>query len=125
MAPDSGPSDEAARYLREHHAPAAELALWTRDAVVRADPDLRERVYPGWQGVGFRHPEAGYVCAIFPRDRAVELLFEHGAAMVDPEGVLEGAGSQTRVIRVEAPSDATAELIFRYVQQAIAERLLR
>jgi hypothetical protein len=116
---------EVERYLRQHHPGAAELALWTRDAVLRADADLRERVYRAWHGVGYRHPEAGYVCAIFPRGDAVDLLFEHGASMADPDGVLEGGGAQTRVLRIDAPSAGRAELITRYVQQAIAERLLR
>jgi hypothetical protein len=117
--------DEAERYLREHHAGVAELALWTRDIVLRADPELRERVYRGWRGVGYRHPDAGYVCAIFPSGDAVDLLFEHGASMADPDGVLEGGGTQTRLLRIAAPSPERARLITRYVQQAIAERLLR
>jgi hypothetical protein len=116
--------DEVETYLREHHAAAADLALWTRDAVRAADPDLAPRVYRGWEGVGFRHPEAGYVCGIFPRGDWVMLLFEHGAAMADPEGVLLGDGSQTRFLRIDAPSEETAALIDRYVQQAVAQRLL-
>ena len=53
------------------------------------------------------------------------LLFEHGASMPDAEGVLLGEGIQTRFIRIDAPSEETASLIERYVQQAIAQRLLR
>jgi hypothetical protein len=117
--------DEAETYLRDHHAPTAELALWVRSVVLRADPDLTEKVYRGWQGVGFRHDEAGYVCAVYPRSEWVVLLFEHGASMPDPEGVLLGDGKQTRFIRVERRSRETAGQIDRYVQQAIAERLLR
>ena len=116
--------DEAAAYLREEHPVAADLAIWTRDAVRAADPDLTERVYRGWRGVGFRHPDAGYVCAIYPKDDRVELLFEHGASLADPEGVLEGSGTQTRAITIEERSDALAETIRVYVQQAIAQRLL-
>ena len=112
-------------YLREHHAASAEIALWTCAAVRASDLDLRERVYRGWEGIGFRHPEAGYVCGVFPRSEWVVLLFEHGASMPDPEGVLLGEGIQTRFIRIDAPSEETASLIERYVQQAIAQRLLR
>jgi hypothetical protein len=117
--------DEAAEYLRSHHAPTAALALWIRTHVRKADPDLVEKVYRGWQGVGFRHPDAGYVVAIYPRREWVGLFFEHGSSMADPEGVLQGDGKQTRFIRIDKRSKATAELITRYVQQAIAERLLR
>jgi hypothetical protein len=115
---------ESVAYLRESFPEAAELALWIREAVLRSDPDLSERLYHGWRGVGFRHPEAGYVCGLFPAGKRVDLLFEHGATLPDPEGVLKGEGSQTRVMPIEQPSDDLAATISLYVQQAIAERLL-
>jgi hypothetical protein len=92
--------------------------------VLAADPDLSEKVYPGWRGVGFRHPEAGYVCGIFPQpDGELRLLFERGAALPDPDGVLEGSGTQTRYLRV---GDGTEPgTIAMLVQQGIAQRLLR
>jgi hypothetical protein len=116
--------NEVETYLREHHATSADVALWTCDVVAAADQDLTARVYRGWEGIGFRHPDAGYVCGVFPRGEWVMLLFEHGASMADPEGVLLGEGTQTRFLRVDDPSEQTAGLIDRYVQQAIAERLL-
>jgi hypothetical protein len=67
-------------------------------------------VYPGWDGIGFRHPDAGCVCAIYPReqDQEVRLLFEHGVRLEDREGLLEGAGSQTRFLRVRERDDPLA-----------------
>jgi hypothetical protein len=116
--------EDAYRYLRAEHPLEAELAGWTCDAVAAADPDLAPRVYRGWRGIGFRHPDAGYVCGVFPKDGHIELLFEHGATLVDPDGVLRGEGTRTRVLVVERATDATAALIARYVHQAIAQRLL-
>lgn len=121
---DASTEAEVLGYLRDESGPLFELAAWARRAVVDADPDLTERVYRGWRGVGFRHPDAGYVCAIHPRGDRVDLLFEHGASLPDPEGVLEGSGTQTRVLRLRKPSDAAAGTIARYVQQAVAQRLL-
>jgi hypothetical protein len=118
-------ADDVEAYLRENHPASADVALWTCAAVRASDPDLHSRVYRGWQGIGLRHPEAGYVCAVFPRSKWVVLLFEHGASLRDPEGVLLGEGSQTRFIRIDAPSEEMRGLIERYVQQAIAQRLLR
>jgi hypothetical protein len=115
--------DEIESYLREYHPTTADVALWTRDVIATTDPDLTARVYRGWQGIGLRHPEAGYVCGVFPRDDWVMLLFEHGASMTDPEGVLLGDGAQTRFLRVDEPSEEMAALIDRYVQQAVAQRL--
>jgi hypothetical protein len=110
--------------LRSDHRRVYGLAAWVREAVLAADPDLAERVYRGWRGVGFRHPEAGYVCGIFPRDGVVELLFEHGASMPEPDNLLRGVGIQTSVIPVTEPDPALRERIVSYVQQAVARRLL-
>jgi hypothetical protein len=117
--------EEVLAYLREEHAPLYQLALWVRAAVRESDPDLFERVYRGWRGVGFHHAEAGYVCAIYPRGDHVDLLFEHGASLVDPDGVLAGQGTQTRTLPVATADARTAAAIESLVQQAIAQRLLR
>jgi hypothetical protein len=124
-APSLAGVSGALEYLREEHEHCYELAAWIREAVLEADPDLTERVYRGWRGVGFRHPEGGYVCAIYPRSEWVVLLFEHGASLPDPDGILLGDGAQTRFIHVAAPSPAVRGQIVAYVQQAVAERLLR
>ena len=114
-------------FLRDSHPGLAVLALWVREAVLTGEPDLTERVYVGWDGIGFRHPDAGYVCAIYPREqeREVRLLFEHGVRLEDREGLLEGAGTQTRFIRVRERDDRLAAAIGRYVHDAVAERLFR
>ncbi len=112
-------------FLAERHPEALELALWAREVVLGAEPDLDERVYRGWDGIGFRHPEAGYVCAIYPRGREVRLLFEHGARLDDPGGLLEGDGAQTRYVTVRAEEERLADAIGSLVRDAVAERLFR
>ena len=116
---------EVTAYLSEEHPQLVALSLSTRAAVLAADPDLTERVYRGWRGIGFRHPDAGFVCAIYPRTDCVVLLFEHGASLPDPDGVLAGERRQTRFMRIERGDATTAERVTTYVQQAIAQRLLR
>jgi hypothetical protein len=72
-------TDDTTAYLRSAHPGASELALGVREIVLTAEPDLREHVWAGWDGVGFDHPQAGDVCALFPqRDGSVLLAFEHG-----------------------------------------------
>jgi hypothetical protein len=115
---------EVLTFLRELSGQHFETAVWTREEVLAADPDLVERVYRGWRGIGFRHPDAGYVCAIYPRSGWVVLHFEHGASMPDPDGVLLGEGSQTRFLRIAEPNPALRGRIVAYVQQAICQRLL-
>lgn len=121
------PSAEIRDFLSERFPEAAELALGVRDVVLAADPDLRERIYSGWGGIGFRHPEAGYVCGIFPRagEPAVRLLFEHGVELEGRSELLEGAGSQTRYVHVRALGPAIERELAELVSAAVGERLFR
>jgi hypothetical protein len=120
----SAPTD-VRRFLAERHPETLDLALWVREAVLDAEPDLTERVYRGWDGIGFRHPDGGYVCAIYPQADEVRLLFEHGQRLEDPDGLLEGDGRQTRHIAVREADARLRERLGRYVTAAVAERLLR
>ena len=112
-------------FLAAEHPGELDLALWVRELVLEAEPDLTERVYRGWDGIGFRHPDAGYVCAIYPRDGEVRLLFEHGTRLDDPAGLLEGDGTQTRHVTLRRPDDALREPLTALVHDAIAARLFR
>ena len=116
---------DAEAFLRERHPDALDVALWVRAQVHGAEPDLSERVYRGWDGIGFRHPDAGYICAIYPRGAEVRLLFEHGLQLDDPEGLLEGDGGQTRHVEVRAAQERLAEALGHLVRDAVAERLFR
>jgi hypothetical protein len=57
-------------FLTDSHPGLANLALWVREAVLMGESDLTERVYLGWDGIGFRHPDGGYVCAIYHMSRS-------------------------------------------------------
>lgn len=80
----------------EHKPEVAALAAEVRDVVLLAMRTVEERVYPGWHGLGFHHPRAGYIVGLFPRAGDVRLGFERGIDLPDPEGVLTGDGSQVR-----------------------------
>jgi hypothetical protein len=61
-----------------------------RQVVLQAIPTATEHPYLGWKGIGYRDPQAGYFAGIFPQPDHVRLLFEHGAALDDPDGMLVG-----------------------------------
>jgi hypothetical protein len=112
-------------FLAERHPAMLELALWVREVVLAAEPDLSERVYRGWDGIGFRHPDAGYVCAIFPQADHVRLLFEHGVRLRDPDGLLEGSGTRTRHVTIRSAGAGAVPALAELVRDAVAERLFR
>lgn len=123
MAGRAGEED-VLEFLRALAPERAELSARVRRVLLDAEPDLRERIYPGWRGVGFHHPDAGYVCAIYPAGERPLLLFEHGAALEDPDRVLVGDGSRTRSLPLDLPSEELDRRIREFFELAVAERLL-
>jgi hypothetical protein len=117
------PADEI---LAEHTEEIRALAQRLRYLVRRALPESEERVYPGWHGIGYRHPDAGYVCGIFPLADRVKIGFEHGASLPDPRGVLAEGGRQVRYVVIRSPEDiderAIEELLFAAVDYGGRER---
>ena len=85
--------------LEEHCADIGALTRHLRDVILTARPELTERVYRGWHGLGFHHPTLGYVAAVFPGTDCVSVGFEHGADLPDPHGLLEGTGKRLRYLR--------------------------
>ena len=66
--------------LLDDHTPAVRALTQRLRRLVRSvGPEASERVYPGWHGLGFHHPDVGYFCGILPLADSVRLPFEHGA----------------------------------------------
>lgn len=92
------PSLKPAHILAGHSAKVKSLSNQLRRLVKETVPAASEHAYPGWHAIGYRHPEAGYFCGIFPFENFVKLYFEHGATLSDPRHILEGNQKQIRFI---------------------------
>ena len=100
--------------LAQHPQAIRELAARIRSIVKESVPESSERAYPGWHGIGFRHPQAGYFCGLFPSDEGIKLVFEHGRALSDPAGILQGDTKQTRHLSLRSQAQLEeAELPLR------------
>jgi hypothetical protein len=95
--------------LAEHTPYVAGIACRLREVVKETLPEVEERVYLGWHGIGYHHPAAGYVCAIFPKSNRVELAFERGSALPDPKGLLVRGGKRVRYAVLTRLDDALEE----------------
>ncbi len=60
-------------YPRKIRAMAQRLRRLTRHAA----PEAIEKVYPGWRGIGYYHPQNGYFCCIVPQPDRVKLGFKN------------------------------------------------
>lgn len=114
---DAAPED----ILADHSPEVRRIANALRDLVRRVLPDVTERAYRGWHGIGFRHPEAGYLGGIFPQADHVRLLFEHGVELEDPAGLLEGDGSQARYVTVGS-ADLDEATLVAFLDGAVERR---
>ena len=87
--------------------------------LLAARPDLVERVRHGWHSINYRDPAAGFVCAIFPGVDRVELVFEHGARLPDPDGLLSGSGKQVRILAFRSAEDIDEDDVARFLDLAV------
>ncbi len=84
------PNATVADILRPYSAEVRATAQALRQLILETIPTASEHPYAGWKGIGYRDPQAGYFAGIFPQGDHVRLLFEHGAALDDPDEILEG-----------------------------------
>lgn len=105
--------------LADHRADVAAVARKVRAAVLSAQPQLVERVRRGWHSMNYRDPVAGFVCAIFPMADVVQLVFERGAELPDPDHLLAGAGKQVRMLGFAHAEEVDEDVIDRYLDLAI------
>ena len=110
---------DAEAVLDGHTPEVYGLAQWLRRAVKSADHGLGERVYKGRHGFGYHHPDAGYVCAVFPREDDVLLAFEHGVDLADPEVRLAAGGKQVRYLVFAERSSHPFTVIRGFVKAAV------
>jgi hypothetical protein len=103
-AMDAIPPEAFLAAYPEHMAAIAERL---RRLVRQARPDAIERVRAGWHLIGYDVPagasgsrssrRTAYFGYIAPEHEHVHLGFEHGVAMRDPHGLLEGQGITNQV----------------------------
>ena len=111
--------DDAEDLLSEHPDAVAATAQRLREVLLDAHPQLEERVRRGWHSINYRDPVAGFVCAVFPTADRVQLVFEHGARLPDPEGRLSGTGKQVRTLDLTAPEEVDAAAVATFLDHAV------
>jgi hypothetical protein len=108
-------------FLAQFNPEIHSLANRLRDLMKDALPGVIERVYPGWKLIGYRTKASGketYVGFVFPAPDRVVLGFEWGVLLDDPDGVLEGDGSQVRQLTVRRAKDIRPKLFKSFVVEA-------
>ena len=110
---------EADDLLNEHPEAVAATAQRLRTVLLEAHPQLEERVRRGWHSLNYRDPVAGFVCAVFPMADRVQLAFEHGARLPDPDRRLTGTGRQVRALDLGAADEVDPEVVGTFLDHAV------
>lgn len=110
-------------YLNQFPGEIQNLARKLRALVRKAVPDVLERVYPGWKIIGYRAPfgaSSVYIGFLAPFKDQVVLGFEYGVLLADPEGVLEGGGTQVRHVTIRSAKDIRTNVLMPLLLQAVS-----
>ena len=112
--------------LADHSPQVRALANQLRRLIRKTVPDAAEVAYPVWHGIGYRHPEAGYFCGIFPHKDGVKIYFEYGTLLPDPGGILEGQSlKKTRYINMKSIKDISNGPLKKLLRAAICHPRLK
>ncbi len=90
-----------------------------RQLIHQIAPEVKEKANRGWRSISYRDTHVGYFCGIFPFEEHVDLIFEFGALLNDPHGVLQGDAKQTRSLRFHEAGDIDNESVKQFIQDAL------
>jgi hypothetical protein len=123
MRPDRPPSSELLSFLDAYAPALVALALDLRTLVFDEAPEANEIVYDGAYTVALhysatsRNQDAFCYIALFTSH--VNLGFNRGADLPDPNKKLEGAGSQMRHIKIKEPADLESPEVRGFLRAAL------
>jgi hypothetical protein len=114
----AGQRTVAPELILEGHAPrVVAVANAARAQILGMIDGVVEAGYPGWKLIGFRR--CGYFAFVAPMADHVRLGFEHGHALPDPAGLLEGDGAQVRHVVLRAVDEVQSRGVKLLISAAL------
>lgn len=112
--------------VREANPTVRDLAIRTRTLIEDVMPGVVEVPWPRQKtigyGVGPRKMSEHFCYLAVHRDH-VNLGFNYGAELPDPDGLLEGPGALLRHVRIASPDDLARPGVRRLVEVAATHRM--
>jgi hypothetical protein len=106
------------KYTTDAQTLAAAARKFILDTLPKADESLDESA--GVVGYGYGSGYKGIICTLILSKSGVKLGLAHGAALPDPDGLLEGCGKVHRFIQLREPSDIRRPGVARLLKAARA-----
>ena len=124
-SPDATDAEtQLAAFLAKFNSDDQRLSRAVRTAVRKRFPTANELVYDNYNffviGYSPTTRPSDAIVSIAARADSVSLCFIHGAALPDPKKLLQGAGTQTRFIRLESAAVLARPEVEALVAAAIA-----
>lgn len=118
------PPADLIKFLKPYDRAIQKLALDLRTIVIDELAPCYENIYDAYSAVaiGYGSSErfSDGICHIAVYARAVNLGFNQGASLDDPEGILQGTGKRIRHISLKTTADLTNPVIRRFLKRALA-----
>lgn len=116
------PSEELIRHLSRYDLSVGELALALREMVLKEAPAAVEKIFQVyalvfWYSLTGKMNDAFCQVVIYPK--GVNLMFNRGAELEDPDGVLVGEGKVIRHIKVRRAEDLKNPHLRKFIRKAI------
>ena len=115
------PAPQLLGFLAAYDRHSAELALALRQLILEEAPDASESVYQVYTVAiwfGYTGKMKDMFCFITTHAGHVNLGFPRGAALPDPQGVLEGEGKAMRHIKFASLRELARPFVRRYLRAA-------
>ena len=120
MKPDQKSNHSIQELISDFPPEIQLLTLQIRSIILNRVSTANEKVNPGWRSISYKHPDVGYFCGILPNEDYVDLIFEFGVLLQDPDKILMGKGSQVRFIRFHSVSDIKVQQLGTLIDAAIS-----
>src|ERR1700728_1241583 len=119
------PIPELLGFLSAYDQSIVELALAVRALMLEEAPSAIETIYDAYSAVAMGYSFTGRLkdgfCHIAVYTAHVNLGFNRGADLPDPQSVLQGSGKQVRHIKIQSLDDLEKPWLRRYIRAAIRQ----
>ena len=116
---------ELRRFLAAFDPAIGRLFLAARKRVLAAAPGASELIYDAYNAVSAAYSYTGRLAEAFLHVAAyaehVNVGFNRGAELPDPDGILAGSGARIRHVRVASSADLRSAALARLVRAAVAQ----
>ena len=119
------PSTALRGFLEAYDPAISRLYLEARKCVLEAAPDANELIYDAYNAVttaySFTERLRGAFCHVAAYRAYVNLGFNLGARLPDPERILVGKGARIRHVRISSAADLARPAVRSLLREAIAQ----